>query len=78
MEKEFNLSFTDIFKNDGWYKGQMFAEGTFIHIEQGVLSLKYFSKETDTFAKDLDIVISKNLVNMKFRNILNKGQLFSK
>lgn len=78
MEKEYNLSFIEIFNQDGWYKSESFTDGTHIVIEHGEMSMKYFSSETETFSNDMDLFVTKNLVNKKYKKVLNKGQLFSK
>lgn len=78
MEKEYNLSFIEIFNQDGWYKADSFSDGTHIVIEKGEMYMKYFTSETETFSKDMDLFVTKILVNKKYKKVLNKGQLFSK
>ena len=77
MEK-YNLSFVEILNNGkAWYVGEDFKKGVFIEVsESGVAQLKEYV-ESKIFPIDLTLVVSKGLVNQKYKEVLTKNEILN-
>lgn len=77
MKKEFNLDFIDIFDKENkncLFQGENFRDGFAIFVnDDGVLQSKSYY---DTFPTIENQIMTRGLLNQKFRQIFNRNQLF--
>lgn len=73
-----DLTFEEIFQNDGLYVGDNFAEGTCFKVENGILRLVTYSDENMTVTFNEKALVYDGLFKKKYRKVYNINSLFRK
>ena len=74
LTKDKDLSFKEIFDNDGLYKSESFRKGYAFKITNGNLKFMFYS-ETNTFGTEMDLGINKRLFHMKYEYVYTRQSL---
>ena len=81
MKKEFNLDFIDIFNEENkncLFQGENFINGYSIYVDIfGILCSKEYHNVNDIQPMEGNQLMTKGLLNQKYRKIFNRNQLFN-
>lgn len=75
---DFNLSFQEIFNEEGMYVGEDFGVGhAFVITKEGFLNIRTYTNKNDLFPIDTHPVVYKTLFNKKFKKVYTRQSLFN-